>query len=70
MSIHFAQDPFVASKVIDLLSAERERALSVREWKHRIAGYGYGIKATDAGPVVTLLPKGTEICVLPDELRH
>lgn len=68
MSMHFGADPFVASKVIDLIREEREKALSLREWKHRIAGYGYSIKDTDAGQVVATLPHGVELCALPAEL--
>jgi hypothetical protein len=63
----FNDDPLVTAKVIDLVLREREMALSAREWKHRLAGYGYAIKDTDHGQVVESLPKRIEIAVLPEE---
>ena len=41
-------------------------ALSAREWKHRLAGYGYAIKDTEHGQVVESLSKRIEIAVLPE----
>ena len=49
MSMIFGQDRFVEAQVLDLVSRERSRALSRREWKHRLAGYGYSIRETDFG---------------------
>ena len=47
--------------------AMRERALAVseREWKHRLRGYGYGIKDTSEGRVLTSIRHKTELCPLP-----
>ena len=67
MSIAFDTDPKVAAKVVDLVLREREVALSAREWKHRLAGYGYAIKDTDYGQVVETLPHHIEVAVLPVE---
>lgn len=53
------------AQVLAILKAERAKALSLREWKHRLAGYGFAIKHTDGGDVVTALPHGREICALP-----
>jgi hypothetical protein len=47
---------------------ERESSLSAREWKHRIAGYGYAIKDTDHGQVIETLPHHVEVGVLPAEM--
>jgi hypothetical protein len=66
----FNDDPFVTAKVIDLVLREREMALSSREWKHRLAGYGYAIKDTDHGQVVETLPHHVEVAVLPEEQEH
>lgn len=44
MSVMFNKDPFITAQVIDLVLRERAVALSNREWKHRLAGYGYAIK--------------------------
>ena len=67
MSIVFDTDPKAAAKVVDLVLREREVALSAREWKHRLAGYGYAIKDTDYGQVVETLPHHIEVAVLPAE---
>ncbi len=67
MSIMINKDPFITAKVIDLVIRERQMALSAREWKHRLAGYGYAIKDTDHGQVVETLPHHVEVGVLPAE---
>jgi len=67
MSVMFNKDPFITAQVLDLVVREREQALSAREWKHRIAGYGYAIKDTEHGQVVETLPHHVEVCVLPPE---
>lgn len=68
MSIMHNKDPFLTAQVIDLVLRERESALSSREWKHRLAGYGYAIKDTDHGQVVETLPHHVEVGVLPAQL--
>ncbi|WP_425044369.1 hypothetical protein [Primorskyibacter sp. S87] len=54
--------------LLDLLQQERSKALSAREWKFRLAGFGYGIKDVNGARIVTKLPQGTEIGVLPSNL--
>jgi hypothetical protein len=61
----FHKDPYITAQVIDLVLRERACSLSAREWKHRLAGYGYAIKETDHGQVVETLPHHVEIGVLP-----
>ncbi|WP_299372581.1 hypothetical protein [uncultured Tateyamaria sp.] len=68
MSIFIAQDRFVEAQVLDLVNRERAKALSRREWKHRLAGYGYGIRETSVGDVVETLPHGVAVCTLPAAL--
>jgi hypothetical protein len=65
MSIIHESDPFATSNVIALVMKERTISLSNREWKHRVAGYGYGIRDTDHGQILETLPHHVEICVLP-----
>ena len=65
MSVMFNKDPFITAQVIDLVLRERQVALSTREWKHRLAGYGYAIKDTEQGQVVETLPHRIEVGVLP-----
>lgn len=69
MSVMIDKDPFITAQVLDLVLRERAAALSNREWKHRLAGYGYAIKDTDHGLVVETLPHHVEVGVLPAETR-
>ncbi|WP_397541699.1 hypothetical protein [Roseovarius salis] len=52
------------SQVRDLVMRERAMAVSDREWKHRLRGYGYTIRDTSEGRVVTSLVRGGDICTL------
>lgn len=51
-------------KIRDLVMRERGMAVSEREWKHRLRGYGYAIRDTDEGRVVTSLVKGGDLLTL------
>lgn len=44
---------------------ERRLAVSEREWKHRLRGYGYGIRDTQEGRIVTSLLHDRQLCQLP-----
>lgn len=57
-----------SSKVFEFVLRERTLAVSDREWKFRLRGYGYAIKDTDHGRVVTSLLRDDEICTLPENL--
>ncbi|MBO9407381.1 hypothetical protein J7399_08080 [Shimia sp. R9_1] len=59
----------IEAPVLDILKRERDQALSAREWKFRLAGYGYAIKDVAGAQVVTKLPHGTEIGVLPKQFH-
>ncbi|WP_297770654.1 hypothetical protein [uncultured Roseovarius sp.] len=48
----------------DLVLRERHLAVSEREWKHRLRGYGYGIRDTAEGRFVTSLLKDAPLCRL------
>lgn len=67
MTLNMSDAPFSAANVLKLVNEERAKALSVREWKHRLAGYGYAIKDTDAGQIVTDLFGKAELCMIPVE---
>jgi len=67
MSVIFHNDPITIARVQNFVLAERQKCLSVREWKHRLAGYGYSLVDTDHGQVVTTLPHGVEVCTLPED---
>ena len=68
MSVIVKKEVFAAAHVVDLLAKERGKALSRREWKHRIAGYGYNIRETENGSMIETLPHHVEICPLPADL--
>lgn len=68
MSHLIEADPIVQAQVIDLVTRERAKALSPRELRHRLAGYGYGIRSTDAGQLVETLPARVAVCALPTHL--
>ena len=55
----------VDGAILDLLREERKKALSAREWKFRLAGFGYGIKEDNGRNIVTRLMNGRELGELP-----
>lgn len=57
----------VEDSVLDLIRDERQKALSPREWQFRLRGHGYAIKNIAGAQILTRLPKGTEVGVLPAE---
>ena len=68
MSTVTTNTSFDTARVIDLVIRERDMSLSLREWNHRLAGYGYAIKDTDQGQVIETLPHRIEVGVLPTEI--
>lgn len=58
------------TSVRELVLREREKALSAREWAFRLRGYGYAVKETEAGAVISSLVKNAEICVLEPSALH
>lgn len=59
----------VEPPVLELIRRERKKALSAREWKFRLRGYGYAIRQIGNAQVVTRLPQGTALGVLPAGLN-
>ncbi|QEW28834.1 hypothetical protein [Roseovarius indicus] len=57
-------EPMNPNKIRDLVMRERAMAVSEREWQHRLRGYGYGIRDTAEGRVVTSLVRGSDLCAL------
>ncbi|MEO0402797.1 MAG: hypothetical protein AAF214_10515, partial [Pseudomonadota bacterium] len=56
------------AQVVELVAHERAKSLSSREWKHRLAGFGYSIRDTELGQVIETLPHRVVVCDLPAEL--
>lgn len=48
----------------DVVMRERKLAVSDREWKHRLRGYGYAIRESEKGRFVTSLLRGNDLCAL------
>lgn len=63
--MHFTSEtPSGLTQVRDFVMRERSQCVSDREWKHRLRGYGYDIRQTEQGRILTTLPQGVEICAL------
>jgi len=58
----------IDAPLLEILKRERAQALSAREWKFRLAGYGYAIKDVEGKQVVTTLPHGVELGMVPQHL--
>lgn len=67
MSIIVDQDQFAEAQILDFVMSERSKALSRREWKHRLAGFGYSIRETEAGDIVETMLNRVKVCMLPAE---
>jgi hypothetical protein len=57
-------EPMNPNKIRELVMRERAMAVSEREWQHRLRGYGFGIRDTAEGRVVTSLVRGSDLCAL------
>ena len=58
-------DTLLDAPLLDFLRDERKKALSAREWKFRLAGYGYGIREDNGRCIVTQLRDGATLGLLP-----
>jgi len=69
MSVIIKNDALIADQALQIVARERAVALSDREWKHRLAGYGYSIRdASDGRRFVETLPHRVALCELPSGL--
>lgn len=59
----------IEAPVLELVQNERAKALSAREWKFRLAGYGYAIKEVGDTQILTTLPHGVDLGVLPAHMH-
>jgi len=59
--------PPVDANILELIRSERDKALSPREWKFRLRGYGYAVKTVAGTQVLTRLTTGDEVGTLPPE---
>ena len=67
MHMVVGNEQIVDFELRDFATGERRKCLSDREWRHRLAGYGYDLrKEPDCFKLVTL-GHGVELCDLPLE---
>ncbi|KIC36195.1 hypothetical protein [Leisingera sp. ANG-M7] len=57
----------IEAGVLELVRSEREKALSPREWKFRLRGYGYAVKTVGGAQILTRLTTGAALGKLPPE---
>lgn len=63
--MHFtSNNATVVSEVRTFVMGERKHCVSDCEWKFRLKGYGYDLRQTERGTVLTTLPHGVEVCTL------
>ncbi len=63
--MHFTSNTAtIVSEVRTFVMSERKNCVSDREWRFRLKGYGYDIRQTERGTVLTTLPQGVEVCTL------
>ena len=63
--MHFtSQDPAVIADIRSFVMKERRMCVSDREWQHRLKGYGYAIRDTARGRMLSTLPHGVDICAV------
>ena len=57
--------PMLEAATLDFMAEERRKSLSAREWRFRMKGYGFGIRDQGDRQVVTKLPQGITLGILP-----
>ena len=57
--------PSTAEEFQEFAMRERRSSVSEREWNHRLRGYGYAVKRSEAGAILMELSRGTRLCSLP-----
>ncbi|MCZ4352930.1 hypothetical protein O4H61_10435 [Roseovarius aestuarii] len=58
-------DATVQAGVLVLIMHERYRSVSKDAWHETLKGYGYGVRQTGTGVVITTLSHGVGICRFP-----
>ncbi|MDP5219968.1 hypothetical protein Q5Y75_22415 [Ruegeria sp. 2205SS24-7] len=69
MTFGEANGAVIDASMLDMIQREKDLALSAREWEFRLAGMGYAIKAMRGKQVLTKLPQGTVVGILPENLH-
>ncbi|KUP93234.1 hypothetical protein [Tritonibacter horizontis] len=54
--------------ILTMVREERRKALSPREWRFRLRGYGLAIRDENGAQVLTRLPRGEALGVLPADM--
>jgi ribose 5-phosphate isomerase RpiB len=56
-------------KTVEFVRDQRHHARNWRDWKRRLAAFGFAIEKTGDGPMIMALPHREVICALPRDLR-
>ena len=64
-SVETGTPMIIESSVLSFLAEERRKAVSTREWRFRMMGYGYSVRDEGGRQVVTKMPQGKILGVLP-----
>lgn len=63
---HETLDPAEVARVQAFVVAERHKCLSDREWQFRLQGYGYDVRKTESGHIVTDMFKKADLLALDE----
>lgn len=55
-------------KTVALVREQHGRARNSRQWKRRLAAFGFAIEPTDDGLMIAKLPRRTVVCPVPQDL--
>ncbi len=55
-------------EIVAFVRDQRERVKTHRQWKRRLAAFGFAIVKTDEGPAIAKLPRNRVVCPVPQEL--
>jgi hypothetical protein len=67
--VYIHQDSTIETGVLHLVMNELSRAADSAAWHDALGRYGYALRRTGAGTLITTLPHDVEICRLPSSLR-
>ncbi len=54
-------------EIVTFVCAQRGRVRNDRQWRRRLAAFGFAIADTDEGQMIAKLPRNRIVCPLPQE---
>jgi hypothetical protein len=55
-------------EIVAFVRDQRARVQTMRQWRRRLAAFGFSIDQTEAGLVIAKLPRHRVVCPVPQEL--